>query len=221
VGKLLSTDVIPKGPLLRRRVILAAASLFSGVALLSHIVLGFSLPVAVSVMGGIVATACFVTWKRTPPAARDILKRVVIKGAVAGLIATGAYDGSKAILSRLDPSPYNPFEVIFIFGVLLTNAKAAVLAYAAGTAFHLFNGVAFGVSFCMLLGRRGILSGIAWGLALECFQLSLYPGWLGMTFYREFAQFSALGHLVYGAVLGELCRRALRDPRIPEAIGWI
>lgn len=221
MDKLLSTDVVPKGPLLRRRVILAAAALFSGVALLSHIVLGVSLPVAVSVMGGIVAMVCIVTWRRTPRAARDILKRVMIKGAVAGVIATGAYDASKALLSRLDPSPYNPFELIFVFGMLLTNAKAPALVYAAGAAFHLFNGVAFGVSFCTLLGRRGILAGIAWGLALECFQLSLYPGWLGMTFYREFAQISVLGHLVYGAVLGELCRRALRDPRIPNAIGRI
>ncbi len=217
----MSTDVVPRGPLLRCRVIVAAAALFSGVALLSHIVFALSLPLAAAVMGGIVAVVCAVTWRQTPVQARDLLKRLVIKGAVAGLIATGAYDTSKALLSRFDPSPYNPFEVIFVFGMLLTNAKAPVLVYAAGAAFHLFNGVAFGVSFCMLLGRRGILSGIAWGLALECFQLSLYPGWLGITFYREFAQISALGHVVYGAVLGELCRRALRDPRIPDAIGRI
>ena len=215
------TDEHTRRLLLRRRVILAAAALFSGAALLSHIAMGVSLPFALAVLASVVAAVCIVMWRRTPAAARELLKRLVIMGSAAGVIATVAYDGSKAIFSWLDPSPYNPFETIRIFGMLLSGATVPALQYAIGAGFHLFNGVAFGVSFFMLLGRRGIVAGIAWGLGLECFQLSLYPGWLGITLYREFVQFSVLGHVVYGAVLGFMCRRALQDRRIPEVIGRV
>ena len=68
------TDEHTRRLLLRRRVILAAAALFSGAALLSHITMGVPLPLAVAVLSSVVATVCIVMWRRTPAAARELLK---------------------------------------------------------------------------------------------------------------------------------------------------
>jgi hypothetical protein len=61
-------------------------------------------------------------------------------------------------------------------------------------------------------GARGARAGVAWGLFLELFQLTLYPGWLDIRLYREFAMISSLGHVVYGLVLGAGTRRLLARP---------
>jgi len=207
------------------RLLLAGGALFSGAALLAHILTGVPLRAVLIGFGCVVVVAGRVIWRRTPPILRPMLARVIRVGAGAGCVATVAYDSSKALLSRLDPTPYDPFEAIRVFGVLLSGSSSPAAAYPVGALYHLLNGVAFGVGFCLLLGRRGILAGMAWGLGLECFQLWLYPGWLHIKLYREFAQFSMLGHLVYGSVLGLLCRRALSrpvgsaSPRVGQAPG--
>ena len=190
--------------------LLGVAALFSGAALVAHITTGISLPGALLMTSAAVATTCIVVWRRTSPGARMVLRRVVAIGAVSGVAATGVYDLSKAALSSFDSSSYNPFETIRVFGTLLTGGTPSVVAaYAVGALYHLLNGTAFGVAFCLLFGRRGALAGIAWALGLECLQLTLYPGWLGIRQYREFMQFSTLGHVCYGAVLGVMCRRLL------------
>ena len=127
-------------------------------------------------------------------------------------------DVIKTILSQLDPSPFDPFHAIQIFGQLLAGTNAdPVLVAAAGTAFHLVNGTSFGVAYLFLFARdgaipvrRALLTGVGWGLFLETFQLTLYPGWLDIRLYQEFATISALSHIAYGATLGLLARWVLR-----------
>lgn len=139
-------------------------------------------------------------------------------GIAAGLVATIVYDATKTVLSQLDPSPYDPFEAIRLFGLLLVGSGAGPAAVAgAGTAFHFLNGTSFGLAYALLFGRDGrgslryaLLSGMGWGLFLETFQLTLYPGWLDVRFYEEFARISALSHVAYGGSLGILARFALR-----------
>jgi hypothetical protein len=202
---------------------LGVGALFSGAALLAHILAGIALPLALALTATLLAVLARVAWRRTAPAERRLLLRRAGVGVVCGVAATLAYDVAKHALSLLDPSPYNPFEAIRIFGILLTGPAApAGLSLVAGIAFHLLNGIAFGVAFCFLFGRRGVLAGIGWGLFLELFQLTLYPGWLDIRFYEEFARVSALSHVIYGAVLGLGCRAGLRrveattDPQPPS-----
>ena len=144
----------------------------------------------------------------------------ISKGAervLIGVIGTVAYDVSKAILSQLDPSPFDPFAAIRVFGrLLLGEGVSSEAIVAAGTAYHLLNGISFAVAYTFLFGERArrslgwaLLTGAGWGLFLEAFQLTLYPGWLDMTFYQEFATISAISHIVYGISLGLLCRRLL------------
>ena len=187
--------------------IVGLSMLFSGAALITHIVMGVSLRAGLAVAATFpVAAFAIAFWTMAPTVRAKVLGDVKI-GLLAGLIATVAYDFTKFVLSKLDPSPYNPFEVIRIFGTLMVGrAASSPLIYMSGAAFHMLNGVCFGVAYWLLLGRFRIWAAVVWGLFLEMFQLTLYPGWLHIRAYAEFAQISALSHLCYGAVLGLSCR---------------
>jgi hypothetical protein len=188
--------------------VIAAAMMFSGAALLVHIASGVSLRLTLAVATTIVIGSIGGRYLRSSEGERTALRRGMRRGALGGLLATVCYDGTRALLSRLDSSPYNPFEVVRIFGQLLTSDHASPSAtIAVGALFHLLNGVCFGVAFSLLFERPTILRGIAWGLVLEIVQLSIYPGWLNIRFFREFAQISFASHVAYGAVLGAWCAR--------------
>jgi hypothetical protein len=194
------------------RPLLALLALFSGIALLVNIVsrvsLRATLATAVAITGAALGA---VVWQSSGTERRLIIRSIAI-GAMAGFIATLAYDLSKTALSALDPSPYNPFEAIRAFGKLLAGGSAGERAIvASGAAFHLLNGTMFGVAYVFLFAQDGAISarralgtGVAWGIFLELFQLTLYPGWLDIRAYREFVMISALGHVVYGATLGTI-----------------
>ena len=185
----------------------APCAMFSGAALLAHILTGVSLALALVFSAGLLGLAVTIGWSRAKPAARALVRRRAGVGILSGLLATVAYDLSKYGLSQWDPSPYNPFEALRIFGVLLvTSAAPPSLIYVAGAAFHFLNGMSFGVAYSFLFGDKGILAGIVWGLFLELFQLALYPGWLDIRFYQEFAVISAFSHVIYGACLGISCQ---------------
>lgn len=189
---------------------LGAAALFSGVALVAHIIAGVSLRLALAITAGLlIVTVCLVS-RRTSGEERSRMMRRTLVGVICGLLATASYDSSKFALSQWDPSPYNPFEAIHLFGLLLVDSTAPeFVVNAAGTAFHVVNGISFGLAFCLLVARPGLLSGIAWGLFLALMQITLYPGWLPMTFYQEFATISGISHVVYGIVLGYSSRYGL------------
>ena len=195
----------------RLRLVLGVGALFAGAALLSNIVL--ELPYLVVLGSGALALAVGlgVAMVRTDALGRRVVGRIALVGAVSGLVATVAYDLSKWGLSQLDPTPINPFEALPVFGQLVLGPEAPPdLLWRLGIGIHVLNGVTFGIAFAFLLGGRGVPAGIAWGLGLELFQLTLYPGWLGIDAFAEFATISAGGHLVYGAVLGGLEGRLRR-----------
>lgn len=197
--------------------VIGIGALFSGAALLSHIIARVSLPLALAVTASMLALTAGVVWVRVEPETRRELGGLVLRGLAIGLVATLLYDASRTVLSQVDPSPYDPFEVMRAFGsALLGTAADGTSALAAGTAFHVLNGVSFGLAYVFLFGRLAtssrrwaLASGVGWGLFLESFQLTLYPGWLNIEAYREFATISFLGHFVYGATLGLLAHRLL------------
>lgn len=192
--------------------------LFSGVALLTNIIAGIWLPLALFVLLGMLSVVLVTALRRARRDERAQLLTIAAVGAVSGLTATLCYDVVKYGLSQFDPSPYNPFEAARVFGTLFLGASAPDAAvHVAGWGFHFLNGTSFGLAYCFLFAREGntslrwaLLTGMGWGLFLETFQLTLYPGWLDIRFYQEFVQISFLGHLVYGSVLGLACRWGLR-----------
>lgn len=203
----------------RLRLAIGVGALFSGAALLGHIIIGLPLPVALGATALVVILGAGLLLRRVTPARRAWILRTVAIGATAGILCTLVYDATKFALSQLDPTPYNPFEATRIFGQLLIGAASpAGLIMVAGTAFHLLNGTMFGVAYTVLFAREGqssvayaALSGAGWGVLLETFQLTLYPGWLDIAFLDEFVRISALSHLAYGVSLGLMARWGLRQ----------
>ncbi|MGZ8851262.1 MAG: hypothetical protein ACXW3E_13165 [Thermoanaerobaculia bacterium] len=182
--------------------IAAIAFLFSGAALVAHILAGISLRLSLAFTAAVLIASLAIVWRRSDDARRERLRALVTTGLLAGIFATAVYDGSKFVLSRGTRSAYNPFEAIRAFGRLLAGPSAGDAAIlASGTAFHVLNGTCFGIAYCLLFRRRNVLTGIAWGLFLELFQLTLFPGWLDIRAYREFVQISVLSHIIYGCVL--------------------
>jgi hypothetical protein len=199
---------------MRSRRILGAVALFSGAALVAHILSGISLRLTLAFTALLLIAAVASVLYRAKHEHRAKIRRLAAAGALAGVVATAAYDGTKFVLSRGTISAYNPFEVIRAFGLLLAGPTSPGLILVAGASFHLLNGICFGVAYCFLFRRRGLLSGIAWGLFLELFQLTLYPGWLDIRSYREFVQVSVGSHLVYGALLSVISRALLPESRM-------
>jgi hypothetical protein len=198
--------------------LLGIGALFSGIALLAHILAGICLRVALALTVGLLMLTLFLVWQRTSSEERSPMLRRTIVGLVSGLLATASYDSAKFTLSQWDPSPYNPFEAIHLFGLLLAGSSASNLVVnAAGTVFHLVNGISFGLAFCLLVERPGLLSGIGWGLFLALLQITLYPGWIPMNFYQEFATISAISHVLYGIVLGYASRYSLHHSGVLAA----
>jgi hypothetical protein len=197
---------------------LGIAALFSGVALLLNILGGIDLRLGfIATTVTMVASAALVLG-RASTAERAALRQSVLIGTASGIVSTVAYDLAKYALGMLDPSPFDPFHAIVVFGEYLAGPTAGTgPILAAGWAFHVLNGTAFGVAYTLLLGmtaatprRTALITGLGWGLFLEAFQITLYPGWLDIRAYQEFVVISASAHLVYGATLGTLARGLFR-----------
>lgn len=201
------------------RLAVGIGALFSGAALLGNIIIGLPLPLTLGATATVVIVGAAILRRQATPAQWARMVRMVAIGAAAGFLATLVYDGAKFALSQADPTPYNPFEATRVFGQLLLGTDAPpVLIVVAGTAFHFLNGTMFGVAYTVLFARDGRtsvayagLTGAGWGLLLETFQLTLYPGWLSIGFIDEFIRISALSHLAYGASLGLIARWGFRQ----------
>jgi hypothetical protein len=209
------------------RYVAVSLGLFSGVAMLLHIIASISLPLALAMTAAVVIVLLTGVFRSVDSAGRAWIARTISVGAASGVAATITYDAVKAVLSQLDPSPYNPFEAIRVFGTLLLGSSAPpAMTMLAGTGLHLLNGTSFGIAYTLMVAPRGgstltraALYGIGWGLFLEMFQLMLYPGWLNVRYYTEFATISALSHVVYGLTLAGTARNLLGRALRPGTAG--
>ena len=197
--------------------VIGALFLASGAALLVYILAGLSLRwTFLALLAGAVVVAV-ITVRKLPAAVRNRLRRRIAVGAVAGAAATACYDAVRVALVEVAGLTMRPFEAWRLFGLALAETGQGTTAtFVLGTAFHVCNGVAFGIAFTVAFGRKGIVAGVIWALVLESFMVSVYPGWLGLKALDEFLSVSITGHLVYGAVLGGLAKWLLVNSRWSE-----
>jgi hypothetical protein len=179
-----------------------------GVGLVMHILVNASLPLA---MLGIAVSGAVAWWwsmRGRPPVVRRRIRRTVLSGLRIGLVATAAYDLVRYGVVMAFSMSFQPLHVIPIFGHLFVGAGAPIwLAWLVGFAYHIGNGVGFGIAYVVLFRRPHPVTGILWGLGLELAMATLYPSWLRVTALREFLTVSMIGHVVYGVVLGLLARQ--------------
>jgi hypothetical protein len=116
------------------RRILGAAALFSGAALVAHILSGISLRLTLAFTALLLIAAVVSVLYRAKRERRTKIRRLATAGVLAGLVATAAYDATKFVLSRGTTSAYNPFEVIRAFGLLLAGPSSPGVSVAAAFA---------------------------------------------------------------------------------------
>lgn len=151
-------------------------------------------------------------WKRFSLSQRQVVVHRIKAGLIAGFLATAAYDLSRFLLINVFPLHVRPFEAIPLFGQLLVGDQVShSIHYFVGGIYHLSNGVGFAIAYSIWFATRGWWCGIMWALVLEAAMLAIYPGWLDIKMMDEFVSVSVIGHLIYGATLGSVCKwRVLR-----------
>lgn len=198
---------------LRIRLPLLAFPLAGGVGLMIFLLTDVSLGVAVAVVAalGLAVSAALIA--RLPTLGHRWIVTRFGCGAVAGLLATVAYDAARQIAALLLPATPPPADVWFLFGQSLIDADPhSAAAFIAGAIFHVANGVGFGIGFVVLFPRPTWRLGVLWATGLELVMALLYPSWLRIAALAEFLTVSAVGHLVYGLTLGLVAQNLLRSP---------
>ncbi len=213
------SQVTPKGrarptPILWALIPAALVTLTTGAALVITILFRTSLKltlIAVFVVTAGLATASL--RRAAPPVRRELLRRLRV-GALAGVSATIAYDITRFGLVSLTSLTIKPFHALAVFGQMLVGEHAPAWAIAiAGIGYHVTNGVTFSIAYTLVVRRPSVLTGLIWAAVLECFMITLYPGWLNIEKVDELALVSILGHVAFGATLGLTARMLLDEGR--------
>ncbi len=151
---------------------------------------------------------------------RRLSNRIIV-GAAAGVIATLGLEAVRETSFHVFEGM--PGDLPRLLGVLLTDRfmlGPSLLSDILGWTYHFWNGAAFGIIFAVLLGSRSIFSAVVYGELIGIgFLLSPAVNSLGVGFMGfEMPSMPitvVLAHLVYGVILGLLCRRWIRHD------GWL
>jgi len=124
----------------------------------------------------------------------------LVSGLWTGALATLAYDLVRIPVAH---SGIPVFKAVSYFGTLLLGVQSPTpVSEVLGWAYHLSNGVSFGLMYVALFRTTKIYTAVIWGLTLEAVML-LTP-YAEVFGYRRDAKFFAItfgAHAVYGAVL--------------------
>ena len=186
-------------------IITAACALFSGASLVVAALLHWSLGTTLAAAGVFSFAVVAITMTAVTPRSRREFARRAVAGALGGIAGVAAYDVVRYLIVAGLHLQVRPFEALPLFGALIAGVTPQTTAsWIIGTAYHYVNGIMFGVSYGVALGRTAWYLGIAWALGLEMLMLMLYPGWLHISkaLMGEFTVVSLSGHVAYGAGLG-------------------
>jgi hypothetical protein len=146
----------------------------------------------------VVGLIAIVQWSRIRN--DDVLKDIVLNGIWAGALATVAYD---LVRIPIIHAGVPVFKAISYFGTVFVGADRPTFASEfIGWAYHLSNGVSFGLMYAAVSTRRRLWSAVAWGMFLEVMML-LTP-YAEIFGYQRNAQYFAItlgSHAVYGMTL--------------------
>ena len=161
------------------------------------------------------ALLAFIAWRtRGQPRSQRNPHTWITEGALAGLIAAGAYDLYR-LPFVLNGAPL--FSVFPKFGALILDGRGpAWLIHLTGWTYHLSNGAALGIMFLCLAASvpaRLIPAGaIAWALVVEAMLLiTPYAQFLGLKLNGTFLFLTLSAHLVFGLTLGLWLRQRITN----------
>ncbi len=180
----------------------------AGYAKLSTLAAWVLLPSIVVVFG--------VLWIASMSGERRLVNRM-IAGGLAGGIATIALEIVRIAGFHLGQMPGSMPELA---GVLLLNRfmlGPSLLSNIVGWSYHFWNGIAFGLIFAVVFGRKPFWAALGYGLFMAGgFLVSPAVTALGIGFMGHkmpgMPVTVVLAHLAYATVLGLLVRRWVREP---------
>lgn len=151
----------------------------------------------------------------------DLADRIAA-GLWAGLLATFAYDVVRVPVAA---SGVPVFKAISYFGTLILDQLHPTLASeVVGWAYHLSNGVGFGLMYAVMVKRPRLWSAVVWGVTLEAAMLATpYAEVFGYRLSSKFLSMTIGSHVVYGAVLwaGLVGWKRLQAMPVRRRRGWI
>src|SRR5262249_34448175 len=128
------------------------------------------------------------------------LRVLILEGLWAGALATVVYD---VVRIPIVHAGVPVFKAISYFGTVFLNQERPTLASeVVGWAYHLSNGVSFGLMYTAIAQRRRVWTAVAWGMLLEVMML-LTP-YAEIFGYQRDARFLAItlsSHAAYGLTL--------------------
>ena len=131
---------------------------------------------------------------------RSSCAHTVLSGLWAGLLATFVYDLVRVPMAH---AGLPIFKAISYFGTILLDQPTPTFASeVAGWAYHLTNGVGFGLMYSALVRNPRVWSAVAWGLFLEVAMLvTPYAEVFGYKVGSEFLAITIGAHVCYGLAL--------------------
>lgn len=134
---------------------------------------------------------------------------LIVQGLWAGMLATLVYDVVRIPIAH---SGIPVFKAISYFGtVMLGLDRPTVASEALGWAYHLSNGVSFGLMYAALFRTPGPVTALLWGLSLEgVMLLTPYAEVFGYQRDTRFLAITIGAHAAYGYSL-YLALRASRN----------
>lgn len=185
-------------------------------ALLLHLAGLVRMPYTLSfvTVPGVVLLLCIRIWARR--AGRDQILGRLEAGFVAGVIGLVVYNLARWVVGSLLTVKTSPFYSIYIFGSLITDGpRDSVAAAVFGWAYHISNGITFGIIYALIAGPARWWWGLGWGLLLETAMLLIYPSnsILRPPSLAPFVATSLISHALFGAVIGIYVWRRLTQRR--------
>ncbi len=145
---------------------------------------------------------------------RIVLSNRILKGAIAGLVATVGLEIIRIIGFRLG---WMPGDMPKLLGVLITNRfmkGPSTWSNILGYAYHFWNGAAFGIIFAVLFGRKPVWWALIYALLIGTgFLLSPAVSAMGVGFmgsnFPGMIEVVYLAHIAFGLILGYLLHKWL------------
>lgn len=185
-----------------------AAALTSIAALLLHAAGLVRMPFTVTFLSipGAILLVCLAVWAGL--ADRVVFFNRLAVGFLVGALGLLAYDAIRWAVQTILPLGFDAFFSIRAFGTLITGRSIDdPVSIAAGWAYHVSNGLSFGVLYALIAGPARASYGLIWGLILEIAMLIVYPALFQPTSVGGFVIVSVVGHAAFGSVIGIGCRR--------------